>query len=254
MGRKVNEHRTTLTLEGIPIPIRIVTERGRRNSLSSVRQRAVYIRLPYGLTDAEQAQRIAQMLDWVRHTFRQKPDAFRHFAPPAMASAYTFPFRDELYRIEVTTGDSGTHRIEGGADHSLRVQLSTCAPAQTKAIPKLLAKYFAGRYLPEVERRVRELNARHFGKKIERVTLKDMYSRWGSCSSHGNINLATRLLLAPPAVLDAVIVHELAHLVVADHSPRFWREVARVLPDYRRYDRWLKDHGGELRFDPTPVA
>jgi predicted metal-dependent hydrolase len=252
--RKIHEQRTTLNVGGVTIPLRIITERGRHSTIASVRQRAVYIRLPYGLPTGERDRRIAEMIEWVRTTFRHKPAAFCHFSAPRAAPAYTFAFRDENFRIEVEETGAAHHRIVRRGEALLHIQLSTRAPAQTPVIPKLLAKYFAGQCLPGIDRRVRALNDRHFGKRIERVTLKDMYSRWGSCSNQGNINLATRLLLAPPAVLDAVIVHELAHLVVADHSPRFWKEVARVLPDYRRYDRWLKLHGNELRFDPVPVA
>ena len=120
-------------------------------------------------------------------------------------------------------------------------------------IAKLLAKYFAGIYLPEITRRVHELNAAHFQRPINHVKLSDTYSRWGSCSHKGNINLATRLLLAPPEVLDAVIIHELAHLVEQNHSSRFWAQVERALPNYKEYDVWLKQHGKELLFIPEGV-
>jgi len=168
---------------------------------------------------------------------------------------YTFEIRDQRYLIDVDTHDLKSHRIARVADGQLEVLLSRndARTASGDIIAKLLAKYFAGIYLPEITRRVHELNAAHFQRPINHVKLSDTYSRWGSCSHKGNINLATRLLLAPPEVLDAVIIHELAHLVEQNHSSRFWAQVERALPNYKEYDVWLKQHGKELLFIPEGV-
>ena len=79
-----------------------------------------------------------------------------------------------------------------------------------------------------------------------RITIRSQRTKWGSCSAKGNLNFNCLLLLAPPEVADSVVVHELCHLKVMDHSPRFYAEVTRVFPDYRRHNRFLKDHGAEL--------
>lgn len=84
------------------------------------------------------------------------------------------------------------------------------------------------------------------GKGPRRVTVKEQHSRWGSCSANGNIALCWRLVLAPPAVADFVIVHELCHLHRLDHSPEFWALVAGVLPSYRQQRQWLRQHGDTL--------
>ena len=68
----------------------------------------------------------------------------------------------------------------------------------------------------------------------------------GSCSSRGNLNFNCLLMLAPPEVLDYVVVHELAHRKQMNHSALFWQEVARECPDYKKSLRWLKDGGGAL--------
>ena len=73
-------------------------------------------------------------------------------------------------------------------------------------------------------------------------------SNWGSCSSNKIINLSTRLLFAPPEVIDYVIIHELAHLVEANHSKRFWDLVASKMPNYKEQEQWLKTHGRHLDF------
>ncbi len=83
---------------------------------------------------------------------------------------------------------------------------------------------------------------RSYGK----LTLRDPRSRWGSCSSQGNLMLSWRLVLAPPEVLDYVAAHEVAHLVEMNHAPRFWAVVARLMPDYQAHRDWLKAHGAGL--------
>ena len=84
------------------------------------------------------------------------------------------------------------------------------------------------------------------GVTYGRITIRWQKTRWGSCSSKGNLNFNALLMLAPPEVRDYVIVHELCHRLEMNHSPRFWAEVARVMPDYRDRLKWLKTHGSEL--------
>ena len=83
------------------------------------------------------------------------------------------------------------------------------------------------------------------GVTFGRIAIKNTKTRWGSCSSLGNLNFHWKLVLMPPAILDYVVVHELAHRKEMNHSPCFWAEVEKVLPDYRERRKWLKDHGAE---------
>ena len=78
------------------------------------------------------------------------------------------------------------------------------------------------------------------------IRIRDQKTRWGSCSSKGNLNFNWRLMLAPPRVLDYVVVHELCHRKEMNHSKAFWDAVETVLPDYVQLRKWLKDNGGKL--------
>lgn len=84
------------------------------------------------------------------------------------------------------------------------------------------------------------------GVTYNRISIRAQHSRWGSCSSKGNLNFNCLLALVPEAVLDYVVVHELCHRLEMNHSARFWSLVERILPDYADRKKWLKDHGNEL--------
>lgn len=84
------------------------------------------------------------------------------------------------------------------------------------------------------------------GGTYNRITIRDQKTRWGSCSAKGTLSFNWRLMLAPPSILDYVVVHELCHLTHMNHSSAFWQAVEKVCPDYRTARKWLKDHGQEL--------
>lgn len=84
------------------------------------------------------------------------------------------------------------------------------------------------------------------GVRFNRVSIGDMKSRWGSCSSRGTLRYNWRLMLAPEAVMKYVAAHEVAHLLEMNHSDRFWAHVARCEPDFQAHRRWLKRHGSDL--------
>lgn len=125
---------------------------------------------------------------------------------------------------------------------------------------KVLAEYTQGQEAPlgeeeiltlaeQMRQRLPEKLNRHaasMGVTFGRVTIRCQQTRWGSCSSRGNLNFNCLLMLAPEEVLDYVVVHELAHRKQMNHSALFWQEVARECPDYKKSLRWLKDRGGAL--------
>ncbi len=86
------------------------------------------------------------------------------------------------------------------------------------------------------------------GGSYERITIRDQKTRWGSCSSKGTLSFNWRLMLAPPTVLDYVVVHELCHLTHMNHSKEFWLAVEEVMPDYKKYRNWLKENGNKLQY------
>ena len=88
--------------------------------------------------------------------------------------------------------------------------------------------------------------ARLMGVTYGRISIRKQKTRWGSCSREGNLNFNCLLMMAPPEVLDYVVIHELSHRMEMNHSARFWAQVEKVMPEYRVPRKWLKEHGGKL--------
>ena len=84
------------------------------------------------------------------------------------------------------------------------------------------------------------------GVTYNQISIRAQHTRWGSCSSKGNLNFNCLLALVPMEVLDYVVVHELCHRKELNHSDRFWNEIAKILPDYKVRKKWLKDNGFNL--------
>lgn len=155
-----------------------------------------------------------------------------------------------IVRVPLTAGDADvkrflarherwieTHLARAQARESVREgcgrlsadELSLLAERARQVVPERVAYY-----------------APLVGVTYGRITIRRQRSRWGSCSAKGNLNFNCLLMLAPPEVLDSVVVHELCHRRVMNHSARFYAEVLRVFPEYRKWNRWLKENGDLL--------
>lgn len=81
---------------------------------------------------------------------------------------------------------------------------------------------------------------------VGRITIRNQKTRWGSCSSKGNLNFNCLLMLCPDRIRDYVVVHELCHMYEMNHSPAFWSHVERIMPDYQECRNWLKENGSRI--------
>ncbi len=150
----------------------------------------------------------------------------------------------------------GSPVLLDGAPRPLRVEpqprglLVGVGPHERIIAPGMELRDAAASLLRDVARdvlppRLHELAAAH-GHTVTAVTIRNQRTRWGSCTSTGRISLNWRLVQMPPSVRDYVLLHELMHLRVRNHSPRFWQQVARVCPQVNEARRWLREHGSSL--------
>ena len=144
-------------------------------------------------------------------------------------------------RVRVEPGRKRPHVARRGEE--LRVAV---ARRGREALASALEGWYRRQARSEVARRLDRATARA-GMRYASLQVRGQRSRWASCSSSGAMSFNWRLLLAPAEILDYVVEHEVAHLEVLDHSPRFWGLLASRCPDWRAHERWLRRHGHALR-------
>lgn len=106
-------------------------------------------------------------------------------------------------------------------------------------------KKLADKALQHIPKRVSYF-AKQIGVTYRKITIRNQKTRWGSCSSKRNLSFNCLLMLAPPEIIDYVVVHELCHRKEMNHSKNFWREIERILPDYKKSVLWLKNEGSMI--------
>ena len=194
------------------------------------------VTIPRGGSTAEASRFVDKNIPWLQQQL------LRQAAQPARDRAWQLGtrilFRGEPVLLELApNGEPGLIRFAtetiaiSGAETDLR-------PVVERHLWRLAAR--------ELHARVLELAAIH-QIPVQRVTVRNQLSRWGSCSRRGTISLNWRLVQTPEFVRDYIVLHELAHLREMNHSPRFWREVARLCPNFAEAEKWLKAHAGMLR-------
>lgn len=183
----------------------------------------IWLRVPRRCSDRLVKKFLAERSAWIK---QKQAQAKLAAAASAAERANHIYFHGEKYLLrEAKNGDT-----------VFDPQTHVCAIGKTP-IAAVLKAEAARSLLP----RAKELAAQ-FGYLPKQIKLSSAKTRWGSCSSRGNINLSWRLIQAPPFVQDYVICHELAHLAEMNHSEKFWRRVAAMQPRFREAKAWLRAH------------
>jgi len=217
----------------IPYRIRRST-RARRVHVSVDAETGVEVVLPPRAREREAAEAMRELGPWVRRRLAQL-DAAR--AELGLAAG-TIPYLDERLALQP---EPGRQRVTRRRD-ALLVPSGDFRPA--------LERWYRRRASAEIVPRLDAACARA-GTGYDRLSIRGQRTRWASCATSGVMSFNWRLLLAPAAVLDAVVWHEVCHLEVHDHSPRFWSLLLQRCPDYRVHQRWLRRYGPALVL-PSP--
>lgn len=240
-ARRRSEHNSTvresppqhLMLEGRAVPLVVRRSRRARRITLRVDQRrdAVALVLPWRGSEAEGLRFAATKAGWLLARLDELPPkvAFRDGA--------RIPFQGVEHVVRHSPESRGGVWRDGNEIH---------VAGDARHIPRRLTDWLKRQARAEISEKAR-VGAKTLGRQIRRVTLRDTATRWGSCSADGALAFSWRLILAPTAVLDYVVAHEVAHLKEMNHSRKFWTLVALLHPAPGRARAWLRTQGTALQ-------
>jgi predicted metal-dependent hydrolase len=224
----------TLKLGSRTIPLQAVRNpRARRYLLRLQPDGSARVTIPRGGNRSDARSFVHRNLGWLEQRIQRLQSQPR--VPVVWQVGTEILFRGENVCLE--NGDPG--RLKLGTE-------SLDVPAAAADLRPVVEKHLRSLATRELPPRVQELAAQH-QLTVQRITVRNQRSRWGSCTRQGAISLNWRLIQAPASVRDYIILHELAHLRQMNHSKKFWHEVARLCPDYRAAEQWLKANRHLLR-------
>jgi hypothetical protein len=200
---------------------------------------------------------LAEREAWIRrHLARLARTRAELAARGGVTDGATFRYRGELHRLRIVPGRgplprrSAVDRVGGDDGDELVIRLASADRREPTAV---LEGWLRDRAREAIDRAVTE-HAVALRVTPARISLRDLRTRWGSASRSRALSFSWRLVLAPPGALETVVVHELAHLRVFGHGPRFWALVASRRPDHVDWRRWLRRHSHELHGALDPVS
>jgi hypothetical protein len=233
----------TIELGGRPVPYLLkVSARAQRVRLVIRPEGGLEVVIPRGVGRADYEAVLRDKARWIFATLERV--AREQVAPTPLATGQRLALAGHALTLALRVDASQSRQHVALRADTLALTLTRDDPQLARKVLELWYR----RQAPAIfaERLARANQA--YGYRYGRVSVKSQKSRWGSCSRLGNLNFNWRLLLAPLAVLDYVVVHELCHLKEMNHGAGFWRLVARACPEYAAHRRWLRQHGRELVF------
>lgn len=221
----------------------IISIENRRNCRASIGKKAVNIKISQWLSKEQKAEQIAYFKNWAVKHLKPKAAIIESNLNKIYRNGDLLQVRNQTFLLHITETIRSNYKgkITSG-NIFIEVPETAIAAEKEETIRTLVMKTLANFFYMEIANRLIELNELYFKKRITKFSLKYMTTRWGSCTYKGGISISSRLLLAPNKVMDYVLIHELAHLVHMNHSPAFWQEVARAMPDYKEKEKWLKEN------------
>jgi predicted metal-dependent hydrolase len=217
-------------MAGTPFEFRVRrSPRARRVRVSVDGTGEVEVVLPKRAPERAAAQAVRELTPWIERRRRTLARAAAEIARPEG----TVPFLGQDLRLVPQPGRERVHR----RGDELLVPKRDAGPA--------IERWYRRQARAEIAPRLDAATARA-GTRYTGLTIRGQKTRWASCSTSGHMSFNWRLLLAPEAVLDYVVEHEVCHLERMDHSPRFWALLESRVPDWREHARWLRRYGPTL--------
>ncbi len=219
----------------VPAPTQIAytvrrSERARRVRVTVDAARGVEVVLPRRAAEREAAAAVRELGPWIGRRLAELDRARETVAARGDAVPY-------LGRMLSVRPQAGRTRVHRRGDELL----TPAGDERTDALERWYRRAARDEIAPRLDRACAAA-----GSRYTRLSIRGQRTRWASCSRSGAMSFNWRLLLAPEPVLDYVVWHEVCHLEIMDHSPRFWALLGRHCPDYREHVGWLRRHGQTL--------
>ncbi len=229
-------------INGRPFEVDYLVAKGATSSAKITRDKVI-IRLSRYSFGWQRERAVAKFLKWAKKKLENMGGT--DFVEPVYEDGGRICTHNKIYEINVLTKNVSSIRGKLIDGYLIEISLSeTFSEVKKRSAVKILSEKLIikdqGDYLRNV---IDEINEMYFKEQYGLVRFKRMNSRFGSCSSRRNINIAFRLLLAPREVFRYVCVHELAHLKEFNHSKKFWNLVSIAMPDYKENEKWLRSNG-----------
>ena len=235
----------TAALPDLPAYMIRRSTRARRSRITITEQAEAVVVLPMRAPEQDAADLVARYQGWVvRNVGRMAARRQLLDSRPSIDSGRELFYRGVRHRVVSIAA------IDGRSRSSVRVVdgriVVTSALLVERSTAAILAVWFRSQAKREIVARV-AVRAPDVGVAPKSVTIRDQKSRWGSASPRGTLSFSWRLMMCPPEVLEYVVVHELAHMMISGHPRSFWRLVGRHYADVRGARRWLREHHDEIR-------
>jgi predicted metal-dependent hydrolase len=204
---------------------------------------SIIVLTPRLLSEEKIRQIVAKRAGWIiRQT--EKIKRLRAACPPKeFVSGESFPYLGRQYRLKVTRTNSLTNshcKLTEGRFH-IKIHNDPKNREASEFVRQKLVEW----YMARAEEKIKERIAKYavlVEKQPQRVIVKEQGKRWGSCSYAKTLRFNWKIIMAPISVLDYVIVHELCHMVINNHSDKFWDKIRSIIPDYPKKRKWLKEN------------
>lgn len=226
---------TALELAGKRVPVRLFRNKRARRVILRLDEDAdgvdgVFVTLPNRASQKEGLALVLDKADWILKQLDER------LPRVPFADGEMVPLRGVDYRIRAVAGGRGAVRLEWS---------EILVAGRPEHVARRVKDWFKNQARELIAPRVRE-KAQTLDRQPGRITIRDTKSRWGSCSHDGNFSFCWRLVMAPDAVLDYVVAHEVAHLAELNHGPKFWRWVEELTADVEGAKKWLRLNGEAL--------
>ena len=230
----------TDVIKGNGFLVEVIRTRRRKTASVRIHEGKVSLVVPDNLSESRIHEIMTQKTRWIRSKLLLYRETVP-LKPKEYVSGESFTYLGKNYRLKVAIASRPFVKL---VNSRLRVALPERSLTPNK-VKNVLTDWYRTRAEQKLQEKI-ERYAKLIGVQPASVRIKTFKSRWGSCSSKGDLLFNWKIIIAPNRIVDYVVVHELCHLKQHNHSPLFWTCVERAMPDYRECRQWLKVNGRGL--------